>query len=224
MLDIAHRRFALLVCGVAGPLLLLVVLLVDGATRSGYSPWRNGVSQLVLGDRGWLARLTFVVCGLLLFAFSVGVARTIRSGPGATWGSRLLGAVAGGLVIAGVFPTDPALGYPPGAAERASVAGGVHQVGGTLLFVGLIGAGIVFGRRFARESDRAWAVYSITTGALVAGSALAAGIVYRLIQKEILSAGPAGLLELVSFLLGFTWITLLAVCLIRRTGDPANPT
>ncbi|MEV6927622.1 DUF998 domain-containing protein [Dactylosporangium sp. NPDC051485] len=45
-----------------------LVLLVDGATRSSYSLRRNGVSQLVLGDRGWLDRLTFVLCGLLLLA------------------------------------------------------------------------------------------------------------------------------------------------------------
>ena len=31
----------LLGCGVIGPLLFIVVLLIEGATRPGYSAWRN---------------------------------------------------------------------------------------------------------------------------------------------------------------------------------------
>ena len=39
----------------------------------------------------------------------------LHSGRGATWGPLLLGVYGLGLIAAGVFATDPALGYPPGA-------------------------------------------------------------------------------------------------------------
>lgn len=197
-------------CGIiAGPL-LMTVLLIDGATRPGYDQWRHGVSQLTSGDRGWLARLAFIACGLLVLAFTAAIRHTMRAGLGQKWGPRFMAATGLGLVLAGVFPTDPALGYPPGAAEHASIAGGLHQLGGTILFAGLIGAPIVWGRRLRREHQHRWATYSITTSVLVAGLAFAAGIVYRLMTKDVISAGSAGLLELLALLAGFTWLTVVA--------------
>lgn len=120
-----------------------------------------------------------------------------------------------GLVLAGAFPTDPALGYPPGVAQGFSVGGGIHQLGGTLLFAGLIGACFVWASRFACHGQRRWAIYSVVTGVLVTVCAFAAGVVYRLMQKEIVATGPAGLLELLSFAIGFFWVTLVALRLTR---------
>jgi hypothetical protein len=202
---------------VAGPLLLGAVL-VDGATRAGYDPYRHGVSQLVLGDRGWVARVAFITCGLLVGAFAFTTRRCVTGGPGATWGPRLLGAAALGLVVAGVAPTDPALGYPPGEAEGMTAVGAVHQVGGALLFVGLIGAQVVWARRFAHEGRPGWAICSVVSAVLVGVTATAAGVVYRLVQRGVLATGPVGLLELVSFAVGFTWVCVLAGHLRRRVA------
>jgi Protein of unknown function (DUF998) len=41
--------------------------------------------------------------------------RVMRSGPGGTWGPRLIGAYGVGLAAAGVFRPDPANGFPAGA-------------------------------------------------------------------------------------------------------------
>jgi hypothetical membrane protein len=40
------------VFGVIGPLLFIAVFLIEGATRPGYSAWRNLVSQLATGPGG----------------------------------------------------------------------------------------------------------------------------------------------------------------------------
>jgi len=56
----------LLGCGVIGPLLFIVVLLIEGATRPGYSAWRNYGSDLELSNQGWEQIANFIVCGLLL--------------------------------------------------------------------------------------------------------------------------------------------------------------
>lgn len=151
---------------------------------------------------------------------AIGLRQVMRVGAGAVWGPRLVGAVAAGLVLAGVFPTDPALGYPPGTGEKVSLAGGVHQLGGTLLYVGLIGACFVWGRRFVRSGESGWALYSRTTGAAVTLLAVGAGVVYRLVQKDVLTTGPAGALELASFVLGFAWITIVVARTARQLGAP----
>lgn len=204
---------------VAGPL-LLVILLVDGATRPDYDQVRHGVSQLGTGERGWLVQATFVVCGALFAILAVRVHLSMRAASTPSlWLPRWLGVLAVGLVLAGVAPTDPALGFPPGVPEPAamSLAAGVHQLGGAFVFVGLIGGGIAAGRWFARTGCRRWAWYSLGTATAVAATAIAAGIVYRLVQRGVLSTGPAGLLELTSFILGFGWTAVLSAYLIRRT-------
>ncbi|WP_086668944.1 DUF998 domain-containing protein [Lentzea kentuckyensis] len=110
----------LLASGIAAGALIEVVLWADGATRTGYSLWHHGASQLGTGDRAWLQTANFVLGGLLLAAFAFGLRRTSKSGPGATWGPRLLATAAAGLVLAGLVPTDPALGYPPGQQATES--------------------------------------------------------------------------------------------------------
>ena len=51
----------LLLCGVIGPLLFIVVLLIEGATRPGYSALRNYGSDLELSNQGWEQSANFIV-------------------------------------------------------------------------------------------------------------------------------------------------------------------
>ena len=76
----------LLLCGVIGPLLFVVVLLIEGATRPGYNTWQT--------PGGFLA-------------FAGGLRRIWRTGRASVWGPLLIGLFGLGLVIAGVFVTDP---------------------------------------------------------------------------------------------------------------------
>src|SRR5689334_15941007 len=93
----------LLVCGVVGPLLFILVFLVDGATRPGYSAWHHFVSSLSLGERGWVQIANFLVCGALVIGFAFGLRRVLHPGMGSTWGPILLGIFGLCLVGAGVF-------------------------------------------------------------------------------------------------------------------------
>jgi len=206
---------ALLASGIAAGALIEVVLWADGATRTGYSLWHHGASQLGTGDRAWLQTANFVLGGLLLAAFAFGLRRTLKSGPGATWGPRLLATAAAGLVLAGLVPTDPALGYPPGQQAAGVTAGGaVHQVAGLALFAGLSAAAFILARRLGQTS-RNWAIYSRLSGAFVIIFAFAAGIAYRLDTLDIWRPAPAGLLEHLSLLTGFSWTVAVAVHLLR---------
>ena len=63
----------LLAGGIVGPLLFIVVFLVEGATRPGYSAWRNFVSELALSNEGWQQIANFLVCGACCIAFASGI-------------------------------------------------------------------------------------------------------------------------------------------------------
>jgi hypothetical membrane protein len=76
----------LLAGGAIGPLLFIVVFLIEGATRPHYSAWQDAVSALELGEGGWMQRANFIVCGALVFGFAIGLRRVLRTGRGSTWG------------------------------------------------------------------------------------------------------------------------------------------
>ena len=81
----------LLTCGViAGPL-FVITLLLDGVTRANYNPWRHPGSSLALGDFGWVQDLNFLIAGLLILAFTIGLRRLLRSTKGSRLGLLLIG-------------------------------------------------------------------------------------------------------------------------------------
>lgn len=211
---------------VAGPLVIVVVL-IDGATRPGFDLWRHGVSQLGLGEQGWGVRAILLASGVLFVFFAVGVGRLVPAVPAVPavggWTARWVAMVGAGLVVAGLAPTDPALGYPPAMPEPASISwtAAVHQVGGMMLFAGLVGAPTTAARRFARAGRRGWVGYSAASAAGVAALAVAGGMVFRLIQRGVVDDGPAGLLELTALLVGFGWTTAFAVHLDRTSQSRA---
>src|SRR6266480_7064824 len=76
--------------GAIGPLLFIIVLLIEGATRPGYSALHHYGSALSLGDQGWMQIANFLVCGLLTLCFAVGLRQVLRTGRGSVWGQYCL--------------------------------------------------------------------------------------------------------------------------------------
>jgi hypothetical protein len=72
-------------CGIVAGAMLPTVLWIAGATRPGYSLWHHGASQLGLGERAGLQTVSFVLGGILVVGFSIGVRRVLQSGRGANW-------------------------------------------------------------------------------------------------------------------------------------------
>ncbi|WP_329084040.1 MULTISPECIES: DUF998 domain-containing protein [unclassified Streptosporangium] len=199
----------LLTCGVAAGVLVPALILTDGATRPGYSLWHHGASQLGTGQRGWLQTVNFVIGGLLLLAFAAGLRRVLcrapQPGRAAIWGPILLAAAGLALAVAGIVPTDPALGYPPGRPEVITATGRVHGLAGLGLFATLAATPFVLARPL-RGSNQGWVAYSRWSGALVIAFAIAAGVAFRLDVQGVLRPAPAGLLEHAALLVGFAWI------------------
>lgn len=212
----------LLAGGVVGPLLFILVFLIEGATRPDYSVWRNYVSDLALSDQGWQQVANFIICGGLCLGFAVGLRRTWRTGPASVWGPRLIGVFGLGLVVAGLFVTDPGRGYPAGAplkGDPQTLHGWVHGINALVVFPVLIAACFVLARRFAVEPEnRGWTTCSRLTGALILFLAVVGTISGALDENGIVSS-PTGLFQRAEIILGWSWLSLTALRVLRQGRD-----
>jgi|SRR5579871_1421294 hypothetical membrane protein len=202
----------LLACGVIGPLLNIVVILILGATRPHYNAWQMPDSNLELGAGGWIQIANYILTGALVFAFSIGLRRVLRAGRGSTWMPILLGIYGLTFIGAGIFVTDPVLGYPLGASSALTIHGILHDLFGQLQFSSLVVACFVLARRDAADAaERGWVWYSVATGLLVAASDVVFALTFKL-----LNGGPVGLIERIGIIVGCIWIALLAIRLMSK--------
>lgn len=196
----ATRR--LLLCGVVAGPLFVVVAFAQAFGRAGFDLRRHPFSMLSLGDLGWIQVLVFVVSGLLFVACAVGMRRALRHRRGGTWGPALIGVFGVAQVGGGVFVTDPALGFPPGAPtgvpDSFTWPSTVHGIAFALGMISLVAAFAVFARAFAAAGAVGWSRYSAASGvAFVALGGLGAAVGdWRLVA--------------VAVLLGWTWAALVA--------------
>jgi hypothetical membrane protein len=207
----------LLYAGVVGPILFIVVFLVEGATRPGYSAWRHYVSQLATGDGGWVQVVNFLVCGVLVLLFAIGLRLSIRGTRGSIGGPVFLALFAIALLVAGIFTTDPALGYPVGAAYVHTMHGMLHGLAGLAAFTTLPAAAFVMAWHFSAEKrDRRWVVYSLTVGVLMIGLFIAFTTVSTMDAVGTWPNAPTGFLQRIAIIAGWTWIAMVAWRYIRR--------
>jgi hypothetical membrane protein len=136
---------ALAAAGIAGPVIFAVVALVLGLLRPGYSFVADPVVELVAGPGGWVQHVSFVVLGLLMIAFAIGLHLGMRTTRWGVVGPALLVLSGIGPVLAGV--TSP---IPPHFLITFSGAG-----------IGLI----AISRRMVHDPKwRNLAAYVLTTG------------------------------------------------------------
>lgn len=211
----------LLACGVVGPLLFIVVFLVEGATRPGYSAWRHYVSQLSLSDQGWEQIANFLICGTLCIAFAVGLRRVWPTGTSSVAAPLFMGLFGLALIVAGVFVTDPGLGYPPGTPLTGGAQtwhGRIHGINGLVVFVFVLpGACFALARRFGQDrTSRSWATWSWIVGAMVVVLFVGATASSVLVERGIADT-PTGLIQRLELILGWTWVAGSALRLMRQT-------
>ncbi len=151
----------LLLAGAVGGPLFVAVVLAQAYTRNGFDPALHPLSSLALGDFGWLQAANFLVCGTLAVAGAFGLRRALAPGRASTWGPWLVGLGGAGLIVAGIFPTDPINGYPSGVPETVTWHGMVHSMGPGVAGLAGLAAYVVFARRFAADGERGWLMWTI---------------------------------------------------------------
>lgn len=196
------RRPRLLLAGgiAAGPLFLGVGL-IQGLTRDGFDFTRNAISQLSLGDLGWIQMTSFALTGALAIAGAIGIRRTLYGRPGGTWAPLLVAAFGISFLANAMFSADPGAGFPAGApagpATELSTTGAIHLLTAAIGFLALCAAFVVLARHFAAQGQRGWAVLSrVVPVGVLAGFAGSSATVMAF------TAGAA---------LGLVWLSLTTI-------------
>ena len=195
---------ALLLAGAfAGPLFYLSAL-VQMLTRPGFDLRIHPLSQLSTGTLGWLQILTFVLAGLGLICLSIGHRRVVTHGLGRAAIPVLVAISGTGFIAAGLFPQDPANGFPLGVADGPAADPTwhalVHMVAAIVAFTALAVAAVIALIRAIRERRAAAAV-----GNGIVALALLAPVVPEFASVQVALTG----------LLAFGWSTATAVTLLR---------
>lgn len=180
----------------AGPF-YVTVSLAQAATRDGFDIRKHAWSMLSNGSLGWIQITNFLLTGLMVVAFAVGLRRALPS----VWGPRLIAAFGLSMVGAGIFRADPGAGFPAGTPSTTTISwhGLLHFMVGGIGFLCLTAACLVL----ARHLGKGWAAFSRVTGIvfLAAFAGIASG-----------SGTPAIILSFVAaVVLVFTWMTSVAL-------------
>jgi hypothetical protein len=195
---------SLLTLGVILAPLFCFVVAMQTLTRTGFDIRRHPLSLLSQGDEGWIQIANFIVAGLLAFGCGLGMRSRLRGMSGGTWGPLLIGTFGLGVLMAGFFPTDPTLGFPPGtpegATESISRAGKLHGLGFLLAFASLTAASFVFARWFHGAGLRGWMLYCLATGVVIP-PIIVTGAKYP---------GTSSLLFALVAVVGFGWVSAVA--------------
>lgn len=203
---------ALLIAGaLAGPLFYLVAS-VQMMTRPGFDLRIHPISQLSTGALGWIQIVSFVLTRVGLICLAVGHRRVITQGIGRA-AIPLFIAIGGlGFVVAGIFPQDPAYGFPLGTpngpAVEPSAHALVHMIAAIVAFTALAVAAVIAFVRAIRERRLLNAI-----GSGIVALALLAPVVPDVASMQVAITG----------LFAFGWCTATAIALLRYRGISRNP-
>lgn len=205
----------LLVCGViAGPLFIITFLIL-GSLRPDYSPVRDSVSALAVGEYGFLQLANFEITGLLILAFAIGLRHGFGQLRGIPWRATLFVILAVSMIGSGIFKTDVLVGHQAGMFTPPfahSLQGALHVFFSISAFLVLAVACFVFAWEFHNWRNRGWSIYSVVSGS---GMLLFLLLSVSGLDHLRVIAAYDGMLERMAIIIGLGWLSLLAVRLLR---------
>jgi hypothetical membrane protein len=152
---------ALALAGIAGPIIFAVVVLIHSFLREDHSLAEHPVSALAAGPSGWIQNVNFLLFGLLMIAYAIGLHLGVHPSRWGLVGFALLVLSGMGLMWGGLFPATDATG----SFDEDRL---LHIPGFTMTFLGGGIGLIVMSQRMAR--DPRWK--SLATYALLSGIAM----------------------------------------------------
>jgi len=163
--------WSLLGCGlVAGPFYVAVSVIL-GSTRGGFDFTRHYWSLLANGDLGWVQMANYVLTGLMVVAFAVGLRRAIHPGLGDLWAPALVGVFGAGQVVAGIFTSDSYGDFPflpaVDGTDGTSGPGLLHFAALCIGSAAIPAACFALARRFAADGAPGLARFSAATAVVV---------------------------------------------------------
>lgn len=108
------------------------------------------------------------LCGILAILGAVGFWLALDKRALSAFCSCFVFLVGIGLILAGIFSTDPAFGFPKGAPEgypaHPSLGALIHSLGFYTAFTALSFACFLFSRQFHQKKMPGWEAYSLVSG------------------------------------------------------------
>jgi len=193
----------------AGPAVFTLTFTLNGLLRSGYDPMQMYVSELSIGPRGWIQIVSFMVLGLCLMVFALGVSKAFPTGKASRAGPILLMIVAACYFVSGPLVTDPASMFD----NQQSIQGYLHGIFGALVFALSPVCCIVFWRRFREDAN--WKRLQHWT-LLAAIIMLAIVVLMKIAQPLTSPLNPwAGLIQRCSLITFYVWVFTFSLGLKR---------
>jgi len=147
-----------IVASIVGLAIFLLLVVAQPLIEPAYDPLRQGVSEFLHTDSGWLDSVGFLAWASSLAIFA---ALLVSVTGDAERSSRLpavaLGVAVLGLVLVTIFPTDRGSAI---AAEvvRSTTPGRIHDIGSALVSVGIFAAVLADGRRRENRVLSFWVI------------------------------------------------------------------
>jgi hypothetical protein len=181
----------LLSFGFAG-LLFMAVYFLLGFSAPGFNTLRDTISSLELVKNGWLQQLNFIIYGILLGFFNIGLVKELKSGLNAILIVLFQVFISIGLIGDGIFIHEP-----------------LHTMCDLITFNSALIVLFLFAWRFYKGSNwRGWTAYSILTALLMMALLAAFGIANK-------NHGLSGLYERLVVLPRALWTILFTVRLLK---------
>jgi hypothetical membrane protein len=198
--------------GMIGPALFVAIFALEGWLRPGYDPTVMFISELSLGPRGWIQIINFIILGVLLLVFALGLAVELKSGKASKSGPITLGIIGCLILLSGPFVMDSAIT----PFEQMSWQGALHQLLGAFAFLLMPICCFVFWRRFRSDPD--WRPLKHWT--LLAGIIIIAAVL--LLRVGTTPPAPPnvfnqwiGLIQRIALVTYLSWIFTFALQLYR---------
>jgi hypothetical protein len=193
----------LVLCGLAGPLILILAQSAVLPSAVDYSLVRDSISSLAWTNLGWIQDCSFVITGLLMEAFAAVILLAMPRSRGLVPGVVLLACSGFGLLLSGAFRTDAQ--YLPSTLD-----GAIHGFASNGMFLLLPLASLMIAPSL--RQGKSWNllfVYSISTAVF---ALIWIGIYRFFLPREL----PwFGLYERILAANEFIWIEVVAVWVIR---------
>jgi hypothetical protein len=201
--------------GIIGGPLFVITYMIEGFFRDHYNWLRHPVSGLAIGDYGWMQIANFFVTGSCFLFFAYGLYKTLKPPFNKTSAAILFSIIGIGLIGAGIFTTDPIVGYPPELPYQNyqfSVQGHLHNAFSLPVFIGIMTACFSFRKKFKLIGEQTWAVYSFYTGITMI-------VLFGLAGFGFADVVPfkdySGLLQRCAIMTGWFWISAVALYFYR---------
>jgi len=116
--------------GMLGTWLFTLSFTVNGFLRPGYDPVKMYISELSIGPQGWIQIVSFMLLGLCIMLFALGLKEAFPTGKGSQAAWILFLIIGTCYVLSGPFVTDPMAMFD----NQQTLQGTLHGIFGALVF------------------------------------------------------------------------------------------